>query len=110
MTFLPESGKYRGETCNGLILHITDMRRLRPVHLSMMLIKSIMDAHPESFEWSTYPTHVNPSGQRHLDRLLGVANAESLFAHEWEKFGAALNPLLDCAQWESRIQPHLLYV
>jgi uncharacterized protein YbbC (DUF1343 family) len=109
VTFVPESGKYHGETCNGLMFHITDMRRLRPVQLAVMLIKHIRNAHPESFEWSTYPTHVNPSGEGHLDKLLGIKNAESLFAHDLDKFVPAMDQLLNCSDWGSRVQPHLLY-
>jgi uncharacterized protein YbbC (DUF1343 family) len=109
VTFLPESGTYRGESCNGLMLHVTDMRTLRPVWLAVMLIKCIKDLHPESFAWSTYPTHVNPTGKRHLDKLLGIENAESLFAQDWDKFVPATRELLDCGEWESRVQSHLLY-
>ncbi len=109
VTFHPESGKYRGETCNGLMLHVTGMRCLRPVRLALMLIKCIKDAHPESFKWSTYPTHVNPSGERHLDKLLGVKNADALFEQDWDRFFPAMNQLLGCLEWESRVRPHLLY-
>jgi uncharacterized protein YbbC (DUF1343 family) len=109
VTFVPESGKYMGESCNGLMFHVTDTRSLRPVGLAMMLIKWIRDSFPESFRWSAYPTHVNPSGERHLDKLLGIDNAESLFVQDWRQFSPAMKGLLDCAKWESRIEPHLLY-
>lgn len=109
VTFVPESGKYRGESCHGLMFHVIDRQSLRPVSLAVTLIKCIMDSHPESIQWSTYATHVNPSGERHLDKLFGVANAESLFAQPWNLFVPAIKRLLNCAEWESRVQPHLLY-
>jgi len=109
VTFIPESGKYRGESCNGLMFHVVDVKSLRPVSLAVMLIKCIKDLHLESFQWSTYATHVNPSGERHLDKLLGIENAESLFAQDWTLFVPAMKQLLNCAEWESRVQPHLLY-
>jgi uncharacterized protein YbbC (DUF1343 family) len=107
--FVPDSGKYRGENCNGIMFHVTDLRKLRPVSLAVMLINCIKGSHPKSFEWARYPTHVNPSGERHLDKLFGVPNAESLFSQDWEQFTSGINQLLNCAAWESSVQPYLLY-
>jgi len=109
VTFVPESGKYYGQSCNGIMLHVADMLRLRPVSAAMMLIKLVKDTHPGRFDWSPYPTHVNPSGEKHLDKLLGFENAESLFELRWDQFMPAMQRLLDCTNWVSRVQPHLLY-
>jgi uncharacterized protein YbbC (DUF1343 family) len=91
------------------MFHVTDMKHLRPVALTATLIKCINDSYPESFKWATYPTHVNPSGEKHLDKLLGIENAEFLFLQEWDRFVPAMYELLSCEEWQSRVQPHLLY-
>ncbi len=109
VTFVPESGKYRGESCNGIMLHVACVRSLRPVRTAAMLIKCIKDFHPGLFEWAPYQTHVNPSGAKHLDKLFGIENAESLFARRWDEFVPAMEQLLDCAGWLSSVEPHLLY-
>ncbi len=109
VTFVPESGKYRGKSCNAIMLHVADRKRFHPVSAAMMLIKLVKDSHPGLFEWSPYPTHVNPSGEKHLDKLLGFENAESLFEQRPDQFTPAMQELLDCAGWVSRVRPHLLY-
>ena len=109
VTFIPQSGKYQGQVCDGLMLHVTDQQRFRSVSAAVKLIKLIKDAHPGQFRWAAYPTHVNPSGQGHLDKLFGIANSEFLFDLPWNQFISALHHPLDCAAWRSRIQPHLIY-
>ena len=105
--FVPEIGKHRGQLCHGVMLH--PARSVRPVLAALLLIRLVRDAHPESFAWSTYPTAVNPTGERHLDKLSGVAGAESLFDQPWDEFRAAVERLTDCTGWASRVQPYLLY-
>ena len=109
VTFVPESGKYLNQSCNGVMLHVADLQRFRPVWAAVMLIKLVKDTHPELFEWSSYPTHINPSGERHLDKVFGIENAESFFEQPWAQFVSAMQQLLDCGEWESRVQSHLLY-
>jgi uncharacterized protein YbbC (DUF1343 family) len=109
VTFLPQSGKYHGHGCDGLMLHVTDQHRFRSVSAAVKLIKLINDAQPGCFCWAAYPTHVNPSGHGHLDKLFGVANSESLFDLPWDQFTSAVERSLDCAPWPSRMQSHLLY-
>ena len=110
VTFTPQSGKYQGHGCEGLMLHVTGRHHFRSVSAAAKLIKLIKDAHPKSFCWATYSTHVNPSGQGHLDKLFGVADAASLFELPWDQFTSTLERSLNCAAWPSRMQPHLLYV
>jgi uncharacterized protein YbbC (DUF1343 family) len=109
VTFVPEIGKYRGQGCKGVMLHATDVRRIRPVSAAMTMIKLIRDTHADAFAWSTYPTHVNPAGTKHLDKLLGVADAELLFDRPWDEFRKTVEQLLDCTKWASSVEGHLLY-
>jgi uncharacterized protein YbbC (DUF1343 family) len=109
VAFIPESGKYRGEHCKGIMLHVTDVNLFRPVSLAVILIKCIKDSHPDSFQWSCYPTHVNPSGERHLDRLFGIQDSETLFTEGWNLFVPAVRQWLHSADWQTRMQSFLLY-
>lgn len=109
VTFVPESGKYRAQNCQGVMLHVNEIQSFRPVLAAVMLIKLVKDAHPGIFAWSTYPTHVNPSGKKHLDKLFGVADAESLFEQRADSFAPSMRQLFDCSGWELRVRPHLLY-
>jgi uncharacterized protein YbbC (DUF1343 family) len=109
VTFVPEIGKYSGENCYGIMLHATDMREIRPVLTAFILIRLIRDAHRNNFAWTTYSTAVNPTGEKHLDKLSGIADAESLFDLSWQDFVARTKVLLDCSAWKECIAPHLLY-
>jgi uncharacterized protein YbbC (DUF1343 family) len=109
ITFAPDAAKYQGQACNGIMLHATETRYVRPVFAGIALIKLIRDLHLDNFRWATYPTHVNPTGEKHLDRLLGIADAESLFDLQWNAFCETAKFLLDCAQWKEQIAPYLLY-
>lgn len=110
VTFVPETGKYCAQNCQGIMLHVNEIQHFQPVLAAVMLIKLVKDAHPGLFKWSAYPTHVNPTGEKHLDKLFGIENAESLFEQHGDQFAPAMRQLLDCAEWESRVLPHLLYV
>lgn len=107
VTFVPEIGKHRGQLCQGVMLH--PARSVRPVLAGLLFIRLVRDVHPENFAWSTYPTAANPTGERHLDKLLGVPDSESLFDLPWVEFRAAVERLVDCTGWAPRVQPYLLY-
>jgi uncharacterized protein YbbC (DUF1343 family) len=109
VTFTPESSKYRGLACNGVMLHITDRASFRPVLSAAVLIKLARDNHRTDFAWARYPTSVNPTGAGHLDKLLGIAGAESIFDDSLPHLLERLQTLLDCNSWKNTIQPFLLY-
>jgi uncharacterized protein YbbC (DUF1343 family) len=108
-SFVTEIGKYRGMNCHGVMLHVIGMRDIRSVLTAFMLIKLIRDMHQDNFIWATYPTAVNPTGEKHLDKLSGLVNAESLFDLSWREFRAKAESLLNCFAWKEHIAPHLLY-
>jgi uncharacterized protein YbbC (DUF1343 family) len=110
VTYDSGSTKYRDLSCNGVILHVTQARTFRPVLAGLTLVKLLRDQHPERFAWTNYPTYVNPSGTRHLDKLLGIDSAESLFELPSDTFLPAVRQSTACLDWISEITPHLLYV
>lgn len=107
--FTPEASKYCRALCRGLMFHVTDRTTFRPVFSAMMLIKLVKDRHPGNFAWSRYPTAVNPTGERHLDKLLGIPDAESMFDASLDCLLDRLHTVLDCQSWKSTMKPFLMY-
>lgn len=109
ITFVPETGKYRGTHCNGIMLHVEDVAVFRPVSAALKIIWQVRQKHPDCFEWANYPTHANPTGEAHLDKLLGIRNSKRLFDQPRTDFMRSIESLLDVSAWRETIRPHLLY-
>lgn len=109
ITFTPTAGKYRDELCHGVMFHVTDREIFKPVFAALLFIKMVKDIHPDDFQWAPYPTHVNPTGEKHLDLLTGIPNAALLFEKPWEIFNEIILPLLSVEAWNDRIKPYLFY-
>jgi uncharacterized protein YbbC (DUF1343 family) len=109
ITFTPGSSKYAGVTCNGLMMHVTNRESFRPVLTATVLIKLAKDLHPNDFAWSRYPTSVNPKGERHLDKLLGIYNAEAIFDDPLPPLLDRWRTMSDCGYWKNTMKPFRLY-
>ncbi|WP_143305579.1 exo-beta-N-acetylmuramidase NamZ family protein [Chitinophaga vietnamensis] len=109
LVFTPAEGKYAGQTCNGVMLHVTDPAAFLAVAAGWLLIRIIKALHPQDFQWAAYPTHVNPSGKKHLDLLSGIPHAETLFDTALPDFINAVKPYLHPGDWAMRMQPFLIY-
>ncbi|AXY73668.1 DUF1343 domain-containing protein [Paraflavitalea soli] len=109
VSFHPWEGKYAGQPCHGVMLHVADPAVFRPVAFGWLLIRLIKNAHPDSFAWAPYPTHVNQSGARHLDLLTGLKDAESLVAGSGDNSTEDINRYTDPGDWRNRVGPYLLY-
>lgn len=104
--FQPAEGKYAGQRCNGVMLHVHDPAVFRPVAYGWRLIRLIKEHHPEHFAWAAYPTCVNHSGGRHLDLLTGLPGAESIIAGASE---GDIDRYTDTGDWREKVTPYLLY-
>lgn len=109
LTFTPQSGKYAGELCQGLMFHVTDAVAFEAVGASMLFIKLVYDHHPGEFIWAPYPTYVNPTGTLHLDKLLGLADSERLFEQPFASFQETCRTVTACDGWTETMKPFLLY-
>lgn len=108
--FTPTQGKFANQLCHGVQLNILDKEKYRSVFIGLLLIKVIKDFHPTNFAWENYVTNVNPSGVEHLDKLLGIKNAESLFDLPLTNFLTEINGLLNVEKvWQQAIHSFLLY-
>ncbi|MBS1604522.1 MAG: DUF1343 domain-containing protein [Bacteroidetes bacterium] len=107
--FTPAEGKYAGRLCKGVMLHVRDAQNFRPVETGWLLLALIRDLYPDSFAWAPYPTHVNPAGRRHLDLLLGIPGAETIFASGNVNRPEDIRSFTDPGNWIEKIRPFLLY-
>lgn len=101
--YVPETGLYAGETCNGLEWRLTRPEAFRAVKTGILLLQAIIELHPEQVTKRLYTTHANPTGSAHLNKLLGHPNA-----FERLKKGEAIETDLGCS-WMETIKPFLLY-
>ncbi|WP_145667528.1 exo-beta-N-acetylmuramidase NamZ family protein [Chitinophaga polysaccharea] len=109
IVFTPVEGKYAGKPCNGVMLHVADPSSFLPVATGWLLVKIIKTLHPANFQWSPYPTHVNPTGTKHLDLLSGISDTEMLFETALPDFIDVIKQQVTLSDWSMRIQPYLMY-
>lgn len=65
--FRPSFGKWTGDICQGIQIHIFESRRVRPVELGVRLLFAIRDLYPDDFR--VIPP--GPNGKHFLDLLTG---------------------------------------
>ena len=109
ITFTPTSGKYTNMICKGIHFEVIDPAYCKPVFFGLLLLYIIRAKHPQAFLWAPYKTAVNPSGKNHLDKLLGINNAQKLFELPLPQFIANCTKLTHCAGWPEQMIPYLLY-
>jgi hypothetical protein len=74
-----------------------------------MLLKVVKDLYPNDFSLAPYPTLANPSGTKHLDKLLGVPNSEALFDLTIPAFLSKITRLTQVQEWRRSMSKFLLY-
>jgi uncharacterized protein YbbC (DUF1343 family) len=109
ITFIPITGKYQGELCEGIEFNIQDRNYFQSVSNGLLLINLIKSLYPTHFKWTNYPTEVNPSGKNHLNKLLGIPNGDSIFNLPLQQFLATIIKLTNTKDWQEEITPYLLY-
>ena len=55
LRFIPTSGKWANELCQGFQLHVTDKKAFRPYRTSLLLLQTIMLLYPEHFRYKQPP-------------------------------------------------------
>lgn len=102
--YVPEWGMFKGEICSGLIFHFTEKRSFRPVKLGMEVLKQLIQQYPSDCKERLYKTNVHPTGEKHLDKLLGIPNSFFRVKNNITTPGES-----DAEQWQDMIKPYLLY-
>ena len=102
-SYIPADSLYNNETCYGLELDLNDANKFHPVAFGIDLISALFKLYPGQIKERAYVTNVNPTGEGHLDKLLGIKNAFELLKH-----GKTIQT--DVSQiWLSEITFFLLY-
>lgn len=109
ISFTPISGKYANTLCKGIHFEVIDPAYYKPVFFGLLLLHIIRAKHPQHFLWEPYKTAVNPSGENHLDKLLGINNAQKLFDLTLPQFVATCTKITHTPNWQEQISPYLLY-
>lgn len=103
------NSKYNNQVCGGVKLEVREPSYFQSVSYGMILIRLIKQMYPQHFEWQPYPTLVNPTGEQHLDKLLGIAGSEKIFELPLPKFIAETTRLTQCRSWQKEMADFLLY-
>jgi uncharacterized protein YbbC (DUF1343 family) len=108
--FLPTFHKWRGQSCGGFCLHVTDPRTFQPVRTSVALITAIRRLWPREFAWRD-PPYEYETQKRPIDILFGNCLFRESLERDTVKTPADLDQLLtlDKADWHKQVAPYLLY-
>ena len=109
ISFTPTSGKYANTLCKGIHFEVIDPAYYKPVFFGLLLLHIIRAKHPQHFLWEPYKTAVNPNGENHLDKLLGINNAQKLFDLTLPQFVATCTKITHTPNWQEQMIPYLLY-
>lgn len=96
--FIPAFGKYKGEVCRGVHIHVTDKRALDPVALGVRMLYKIRDMYPQ-FEYNapkegarwhidlSYGSSALREGKLSADDLIGSWKKDALrFMPVYERY------------------------
>lgn len=101
--YTPVAGLYAGESCKGISLNITHPSAYKAVSAGIVILQTLMRLYPEQVMERMYKTNVNPTGERHMDKLLGCTNA-------FERLKQRQSMDIDVAEkWAHEVRPYLLY-
>ena len=101
--YAPSGSLYAGEICFGLSLLITNENTFLPVQTGITIIQNLFSLFPDQCRERLYKTVANPSGEKHLDKLLGIENS-FLTLKEGNKISTDLKN-----DWKEKITPFLVY-
>jgi uncharacterized protein YbbC (DUF1343 family) len=108
--FLPTFHKWRGQSCGGLYLHVTNPRTFQPVRTTVALIATIRRLWPSEFAWRD-PPYEYETKNRPIDILFGNCMFREALERGNVTTPADLDGLLflDQAAWQKQAAPQSLY-
>ena len=105
-TFKPKSiegakyPKYENELCNGIKIDIVDSSQINPLKLSLVVLKSIYEKHPQEMSFNNNDFIMNLYGNKQIKENIINAYPLSKLLEVWE---------LDSKYFHSKRMPYLLY-
>lgn len=109
VTFTPKELPCKGERCEGIQWTVTDRKAFRPVRTGLALLTVIRHQFPDDFQWNTYPTVANPSGEGHFERLIGSTDIRPALEASPSSFFKKLPDFLKTGSWQKEVLPFLIY-
>jgi uncharacterized protein YbbC (DUF1343 family) len=108
--FLPTFHKWRGKSCAGLYLHVTDPLTFQPVRTTAALITAIRRLWPGEFAWRD-PPYEYETLKRPIDVLFGNCLLREALDRNTVNtpFEVDALLLLDKVAWHKQVAPYLLY-
>jgi uncharacterized protein YbbC (DUF1343 family) len=108
--FEPTFHKWRGKSCGGLYLHVTDPRAFRPLRTTLALLTAVRRLWPKDFAWRE-PPYEYETEKRPIDVLFGNCTFREALDRDEIKSPADLDELvrLDQGAWSKQVAEHLLY-
>ncbi len=107
--FTPAAGKYAGEACLGIMLHVLDGELFRPVQAGLCVLAGVLHLHPDRFAWLPYPTAAAGPGYGHFDRLIGRLDIRPALSTVAGDLVAAVSAWTRADGWAERVAGLLLY-
>lgn len=101
--FRPTFGKHQGEVCNGVMLHVTDADRFRPVETYLRIIAAARSLAPDSFALLDRPYEFETEHCA-FDLLTGTEEARTalLAGASGEELAALVCPVDE--EWKLRVE------
>jgi uncharacterized protein YbbC (DUF1343 family) len=106
--FTPSFDKWKGESCTGFQIHLTDPEVYRPFKTSLILLQAVVRSHGEKFQWLS-PPYEYEFNHLPIEIILGSTNL-----HLELEAGAAIEELE--RSWEPELEefrqlrrPYLIY-
>ena len=106
-TYLPQWGPFQGIPCHGLFFHVTDANQFQPVKTGIWLINHIHSLYPDLLVPAAYPSTINPTGDNHLDYLLGIPNAFDKICQTNPENLSRLQEMDKVSEWVSQVNSFL---
>lgn len=106
--FKPTFHKWKGEICNGFMIHILDRTEYRPYFTAITLLKAIIDMHSDKFQWRR-PPYEYEYEREPIDLIIGSTSLRKDI-----ESGPSIQSIEDRISAEaeafvSRRRPYLLY-
>ncbi|MCA4893502.1 MAG: DUF1343 domain-containing protein [Cytophagales bacterium] len=102
-SYQPMWSTYANEFCYGLYFQVTNHKEFSPVKVGLWLMNYLSVHYSSQLKPAIYPTAANPSGEKHLDLLLGIPNAYDVFCGGKSIDNPSIEKLTDAKEWSVNV-------
>jgi len=106
--FEPTFHKFAGKSCGGVFLHVTDVRRFRPLRTTVAMLASISALYPGQLAWRP-PPYEYEEHKLPIDILTGSSRTREALDAGIDAREVATLTAVDEAAWWAHVDDCLLY-